>query len=89
MNENKLFTQNSERRAMRLPEVCLKTGLSKSTIWNKVNPDSKYYDASFPKRFKIGGNSVAWSADEVDAWLEAQMQARQQGENHKEKEIEQ
>ncbi|MDR7048611.1 putative DNA-binding transcriptional regulator AlpA [Duganella sp. 3397] len=32
----------------------------------------------FPKRFTISSRLVAWDLAEVDAWIEAQQQARQQ-----------
>jgi len=32
----------------------------------------------FPQRFRLGENSVAWVADEVDAWVEARVRGRDQ-----------
>ena len=48
---------------LRLPAVTAKIGLSASTIW-------RYEKAGkFPGRRRLGDNSVAWVAEEVDAWL--------------------
>ena len=30
----------------------------------------------FPARVRLGENSIAWVADEVDAWVEARIRAR-------------
>jgi prophage regulatory protein len=30
----------------------------------------------FPQRFKLGEKSVAWVAEEVDAWVDAKIRAR-------------
>ncbi len=64
---------------LRLPDVCNMTGMSKSTVWNKLNPKSKYFDKDFPKQIKISGNIVAWSAEEVQAWIDAKRQQQRQG----------
>ncbi len=64
------------KNLLRLPDVCKMTGMSKSTIWNKLNPKSKYFDKDFPKQIKISGNIVAWSADEVQAWIDMKCRQR-------------
>ncbi|MDP2323804.1 MAG: AlpA family phage regulatory protein [Gammaproteobacteria bacterium] len=49
--------------------------LSRSTIYDKINPRSPRYDASFPKPIRLGrGAAVGWLAHEVDAWLNLQIQ---------------
>lgn len=52
-----------------------RVGLTRSTIYDKINPKSSRYDPTFPKPIRLGGNSVGWIASEVDAWLEQQIQA--------------
>lgn len=49
-----------------------KIGISKSTLYNRLNPKSIYRDQSFPKPFKIGLSCLGWDESEVDAWLESQ-----------------
>ncbi|MDE2430660.1 MAG: AlpA family transcriptional regulator [Burkholderiales bacterium] len=65
-------------RVMRIPDVCNKCGLSKSTVWGKLNPNCIQYDSAFPKPFKLGATAraVGWLASEVDAWLEQQASQR-------------
>lgn len=52
-----------------LLQVMQRTGLSRSTLYNKLDPDSPYYDPSFPTQVRIG-SAVRWVEAEVNAWLE-------------------
>ena len=56
------------KRLLRLPNVLERTGLSRSTL---------YADATFPKAVKVGQRAVAWPENEVDAWIEARIEARE------------
>lgn len=52
-------------KILRLPEVIDRTGLCRSSIYQKV------IDGQFPKTIKIGGTrSVGWIEAEVSAWIE-------------------
>ncbi|MGF6766024.1 prophage regulatory protein [Paraburkholderia sp. GAS33] len=66
----------SLHKILRLKALKLKTGISGSSVYNKTNPRSKYYDPTFPKPVRLGASSVGWLESEVDAWLEAQIQSR-------------
>ncbi len=48
----------------RKPEVLKRVGLSDPTVWRLER------DGKFPKRFKLGGNSVGWLKSEIDGWIE-------------------
>lgn len=61
---------------LRLLEVMRITGLSRSTIYSKMNPNSKYHDPSFPQRAPIGTKSIRFSSLEVYAWVNAQLNKR-------------
>lgn len=50
-------------------------GLSRSTIYDKINPKSSRYDATFPKPIRLGGAAVGWLAHEVNDWLNRQIEA--------------
>lgn len=54
---------------LRLPEVSKRTGLSRSTIYDKQDPKSPRYDATFPKKIRLSENTVGWSEHAIDAWL--------------------
>lgn len=51
-------------RIMRLPEVVEITGRSATSIWR----DEKA--GRFPRRRKLGANTVGWRSDEVEAWID-------------------
>ena len=46
------------------------TALSRSTIYEMMNPKSKYYDTNFPKQINITTHRVGWIAKEVNDWIE-------------------
>jgi prophage regulatory protein len=50
---------------IRWPLVKNKVGLSRVTAWRLERA------GKFPKRVKLGENSVGWRLDEVEAWLES------------------
>lgn len=59
----------SLQKILRLKRLKEKTGISGSSIYNKLNPRSKYYDETFPKPIRLGLGAVGWHESEVDAWL--------------------
>lgn len=53
-----------------------RVGLSRSTIYDKINIASPRYDASFPKPIRLGnGSAVGWIEGEVEDWLRRQIEA--------------
>lgn len=62
------------RKTLRIPEVCSATGLSRTAVYDKGNKKSKYFDPTFPIRFKISLRSSGWDASSVDAWVLAQQE---------------
>ena len=54
----------------RRPEVEAKTGLSRSTIYEKMK------NGTFPKPVKLGPRAVGWLATEVDAWISERISQR-------------
>ena len=53
---------------LRLPAVMARTGLSRSTIYNRISR------GGFPTPISLGGRSVGWVEAEVDAWLTRQIE---------------
>ncbi|AVZ87028.1 MULTISPECIES: AlpA family phage regulatory protein [Acinetobacter] len=51
---------------IRIKEVIAVTGISRLVIYEKLNPQSKCYDSTFPKPIKLSVNCVGWSALEVN-----------------------
>ena len=50
-------------RLIRLPEVQHRVGLGRSTIYRWMS------EGNFPKPVQLGGYSVAWAEDQVEAWI--------------------
>lgn len=61
-SDDNLFHMN---QIIRLKEVVAVTGVSRSVIYAKLNPQSSCYDATFPKPIKLSVNCVGWSAFDV------------------------
>ncbi|WP_373315040.1 helix-turn-helix transcriptional regulator [Halopseudomonas aestusnigri] len=72
----------STNRLLRLSDLVVRTGLSASSLYNRMNPRSKYYDPSFPKRVRLSFSSsvrgaVAWESEEVEAWVKMRRDAEE------------
>jgi prophage regulatory protein len=52
---------------LRLPAVKTRTGLSRSTIYQRIA------EGRFPEPVSLGGRAVGWIDIEVDAWISAQI----------------
>jgi prophage regulatory protein len=50
-------------RVLRRRAVETITGLSRSTIYARMNA------GAFPAAIRLGGRSVGWIADEIEAWI--------------------
>lgn len=53
---------------LRLPLVKARTGLSRSTIYQRVGA------GTFPKPVNLGARAVGWLECEIDDWLAAQIE---------------
>ncbi|MBZ0331678.1 AlpA family transcriptional regulator [Halomonas sp. ANAO-440] len=58
-----------KRTILRVRDVISKTGLSRSTIYSKIDAKSKSYDPHFPRQVKLGNRAVGWFESEVEEWL--------------------
>ncbi len=73
---NSYHSEPNPLRILRRRDLEASLRLSRSTIYDRMNPESSRYDASFPKPIHLGGGAaVGWLAHEVNAWLFAQMDA--------------
>ncbi|MEZ9957791.1 hypothetical protein OAW_17725 [Vibrio cyclitrophicus ZF170] len=67
-----MLSTHSELRSnqiLRLKDVMLMTGLSRSTIYDKQNPSSKRFDPSFPQKIKLGARAVGWLMGDMQTWV--------------------
>lgn len=56
-------------RFLRLPEVMARTGLSRSTIYMRLD------EGHFPRPVSLGGRAVGWIEAEVDEWMRERIAA--------------
>lgn len=59
----------NQDRFQRRPTVEQMTGLSRSTIYAKMDPRSPHYDPEFPKPVRLGKRAVAWRESEILTWM--------------------
>jgi len=69
-----IFLKNGNETILRLPQVKALTGLSRTSIYSMMTPASPYFDATFPKNFKLNpagapNSAVGWYHSEVLAWV--------------------
>ena len=60
-------------KIIRLPEVMKTTGLSRSTIYQRIG------EKTFPVQIPLGPKSVGWLESDIQQWLEARIAVMQQG----------
>ena len=56
-------------RFLRLPEVMARTGLSRSTIYVRLD------EGRFPQPVSLGARAVGWIEAEVDDWMRERIAA--------------
>lgn len=61
--------KNESIKILRLPEVIKTCGLSRSTIYELINPKSKRYNQNFPKPIRLSSCSIGWFQHELNDWL--------------------
>lgn len=61
----------SINRILRLPDVKVRTGLSRSSIYAFIK------DGKFPQHIALGARSVGWYESEVDAWIASRQRVNQ------------
>lgn len=56
-------------KILRLPEVKIKTGLSRSTIYLRMTK------GTFPQTISLGERAIGWLDSDVDQWLDERIAA--------------
>jgi prophage regulatory protein len=54
---------------LRLPDVKARTGLGRSTIYQRIS------EGLFPKAVNLGSRAVGWLSKDVETWLQRQITA--------------
>ena len=60
---------------LRLPQVKIRTGLSRSSIYLRMA------NMEFPRSVSLGGRAVGWLEADIDAWLEQKIESSRMGES--------
>ncbi|MBP5953427.1 AlpA family phage regulatory protein [Pseudomonas sp. P42] len=63
-------------KILRLRQVMERTGLGRSTIYDRIDSRSTRYEASFPKPVRIGVSSVGWLESSVNEWISTRLQVK-------------
>ena len=65
----------NDYKILRLPEVKSQTGLSRSSIYQRIA------ECSFPKQFSLGGGrAVGWLEEDIQNWIkECLAESRMEG----------
>lgn len=58
-----MIAENLPIRALRLPQVMSKTGLSRTHTYRLIK------EGAFPAPYKLSERVSAWSEGDIDAWL--------------------
>ncbi|MCY3706184.1 MAG: AlpA family transcriptional regulator [Gammaproteobacteria bacterium] len=61
-------------RFLRLPEVLARTGLSRSTVYVRLQ------QGRFPKPVSLGARAVGWIESEIDEWMRERIAASREPE---------
>ena len=62
--------QKDPKTIARLDMLLALIGISRSTVYNRINPKSKYYDPMFPRPIRLGARAVGWVLEDVYAYIE-------------------
>ena len=57
-----------QHRFIRLHEVTAVTGMSRSTIYNRMK------DGSFPRSYQLGDRLVAWLEKDIENWMTSKIE---------------
>lgn len=60
-------------RILRLKHVLDRVGLSRSTIYDRLDEKSPRYDRSFPRPVSLGGTAVGWLEVDVSDWIQSKL----------------
>ena len=63
-------TNQKKLSILRRKQVEKRTGLSRSTIYLRIQ------EGSFPKPINLGARAVGWLENEIEAWLVARIEIR-------------
>lgn len=66
---------NDQIQLINCKELTTKLSISRSSIYERISPKSKYFDPSFPSPIRVG-RCTRWRLSEVQAWIESKSNER-------------
>lgn len=63
------IAQTKTNKILRPKQACELCGIGRTTLYDKMNPKSKRYDASFPRPIKLSLSAVGWFEQDIIDWL--------------------
>ena len=72
-------TWTRSKRILRKRDLAKKLACSESTIDNRLNPSSPWYDETFPRPISLGAggsrsSAKGWVEYTIDEWIESRME---------------
>lgn len=65
-------------RILRLGAVCQLIGVSRSTLYNWIDSQSRWYIPSFPRPIRIGNAAIGWHENELLEYMRSAARAGRQ-----------
>ncbi|RGD93715.1 helix-turn-helix transcriptional regulator [Acinetobacter sp. SWAC57] len=62
-------TETKKNQILRTKQVRELCGIGRTTLYDKMNPKSKRYDATFPRPIKLSLSAVGWFEQDIVDWL--------------------
>ena len=62
-------------KVLRIFEFSKKIGYQRSSIYDKLDPRSPRYDATFPKPIRLGPRAIGFLESDADDWIAARIEA--------------
>ncbi|TEP24807.1 AlpA family phage regulatory protein [Pseudomonas aeruginosa] len=71
---------NGSTRVLRMRHVIVQLGISRSAVYDWMDPKSPRYDSTFPKPIRLGKSSIGWLSTDIEnfiasriAWRDSQV----------------
>lgn len=72
------MTTATATNILRIPALSQKIGLSRSAIYERLDPKCPRHDPTFPKPIPLGLKAIGFLEAEVDRWIASQADKRRQ-----------
>lgn len=60
---------------LRVKQLAARLSISKSSIYERINPHSPRYDSTFPKKITLSPGVVGFLQQDADAWIQSRINA--------------